>query len=165
VIEESATVVGLEADFALVETQAKAACGSCESQSSCGTSVLSGLFKRRHNLLRVRNSLQLKPGDRVVIGMREGALVNVSFVAYLLPLVCLILAAIAGREAGRFWGWPGGELISVAGGLFGLIAGLLLLKKFSLRKQYDPDYEVVMLRREYLDPEHSFKLPISGVHR
>jgi sigma-E factor negative regulatory protein RseC len=145
-IEESALVVDCEQDFAIVETQVKAACGSCNSASGCSTSVLSGLFKRRHNRLRVRNSIRAVPGQRVVIGLQERALVSASLMAYLMPLLFLILGAIAAQQAALHWSWSATELWSIAGGLLGLIIGLALLRRFSLRSRRDPNYQAVILR-------------------
>lgn len=151
-IEESARVVACEAGFAIVETQPRAACGSCSTEQSCGTSVLSGLFKRRQNRLKVLNPIDAVPGQQVVIGVQERALVNASLTTYLLPLVCLILLSIAAQEMARYWQWPATELSSIVGGLLGLIIGLSLLKRFSLRNRHDPSYQPVILRQEINQP-------------
>lgn len=147
-IEESATVLACQEGYAIVETQVKAACGSCQAESSCSTSVLSGLFKRRQNSLKVLNPIQAKPGERVIIGLQERALVIVSLVAYLMPLVCMILLAITLQAAAEYWHWPNTELASIGGGLFGLTIGLILLKRFSSRSQRKPYYQAVILRQE-----------------
>ncbi|PVV27727.1 MAG: peptide ABC transporter substrate-binding protein, partial [gamma proteobacterium symbiont of Ctena orbiculata] len=85
-IEEPATVISVDDGYAVVETQQRAACGTCASASSCSTSVLSGLFKRRHNRLRVSNPIHAKPGARVIIGVEENVFLKISFLVYLLPL-------------------------------------------------------------------------------
>ena len=146
-IEESALVIACEAGFAIVETQAQAACGACRAKSGCGTSVLSGLFKRRHNRLKVLNPIQAAPGQRVIIGLQERAMVSISLAAYLMPLLSLLLGAIGLQQAAEYWQWRGGELASIMGGLSGLIIGLVLLKRFSHRHAYDPSYQAVILRR------------------
>ncbi|MEN8177811.1 MAG: SoxR reducing system RseC family protein [Pseudomonadota bacterium] len=151
-IEESARVIASEDGFALVETQTRAACGSCGSAGSCGASVLSGLFKRRHNHLKVLNPIHATPGQQVVIGLQERALVTASLTTYLLPLVCLIVLAIAAQQAALYWRWPDTELSSIAGGLLGLIIGLGLLKRFSQRRQHDPSFQAVILRQEISQP-------------
>jgi sigma-E factor negative regulatory protein RseC len=105
------------------------------------------LFKRRHNRLRVLNPIQAAPGQRVIIGLQEQALVSISLVAYLLPLLSLLLGAVGLQEAAAYWQWRGGELASIIGGLSGLAIGLYLLKRFSHRHKYDPSYQAVILRR------------------
>lgn len=146
-IEESATVLACDEGFAFVETQVQAACGSCQAQSGCSTSVLSGLFKRRNNRLKVLNPIQAKPGQHVIIGIQEQALVSVSLIAYLLPLLCMLLGAIGLQQATEYWQWQGGELGSILGGLSGLIFGLYLVRRFSHRHQHDPSYQAVILRQ------------------
>ena len=145
-IEESAIVVRASDDYAIVETEQRAACGSCRSAGSCSTSLLSGLFKRRHNQLRVLNPIQAQPGERVVIGVRESALLKVSFSAYLLPLLSMLFMAIAIEQlTDRFLNRLG-ELPIIVGGLLGLVIGLLLFRRLSARRLLDPDYQAVILR-------------------
>ncbi len=146
-IEESAMVLVSEEGFAIVETQVEAACGTCQAKSGCSTSVLSGLFKRRHNRLKVLNPIQARPGQHVIIGIQEQTLVSVSLIAYLMPLISMILCAIGLQEATEYWQWQGGELGSILGGLSGLIIGLYLVKRFSYRHQHDTSYQAVILRQ------------------
>jgi sigma-E factor negative regulatory protein RseC len=146
-IEESATVVRVDAGYAIVETQQRAACGSCQSAGSCSTSVLSGLFKRRHNQLKVLNPINARPGQKVIIGLREQALLKVSLSAYLLPLVSLLLLAMAMQHLSERFVLQLGELPTIAGGLLGFIIGLLLFRRLSSRRRSDPDYQAVILRQ------------------
>ncbi len=146
-IEERATVVRLDEDYAVVETQQRAACGSCQSAGSCSTSVLAGLFKRRPNQLRVLNPIQAQPGEEVIIGLQEHALLKVSFSAYLLPLVCMLLSAIAVHQLTRDVMPLFGELPTIGGGLFGLIFGIYLFKALAQRQASDPSYQAVILRQ------------------
>jgi len=145
-IEESAQILSCDEQFAIVETEVQTACGGCQSQHSCGTSVLAGLFKNRHNRLRVLNPIQAKPGERVIIGLREQALVQASLMAYLLPLVCMIGLAIAADRFGVSLGWTDTELFSILAGLLGLLGGLLLLNWFTRRHRHDAAYQAVVLR-------------------
>ncbi len=153
-IEENATVVSCEGDRAVVETQQKAACGSCHSADSCGTSVISGLFKRKHNQLRVLNAIDAKPGERVVIGLQERALVNASLVAYLLPLFFMISFALAGQELMGQYFQSAGELIAILCGLLGLILGLFLAQRHALGGERDSAFQAVILRQASISPVH-----------
>lgn len=146
-IEEPALVVACEDEYALVETQVQAACGSCQAGSGCGTSVLSSLFKRRYNQLRALNPIQAKPGQRVIIGLQEQALVLASLIVYLLPLVCMLLFAIGLQVIAESRQWQGGELSSMLGALAGLVIGFFLVRVFSRRHQRDRSYQAVILRK------------------
>jgi sigma-E factor negative regulatory protein RseC len=146
-IEETATIVGLDdAGYAIVETQQRAACGSCDQTGSCSTTVLSGLFKRRPNRLKVRNPIHAKLGEQVIIGLDESAFLRLSFSAYLIPLICLILFAILAQTVAQQFAMHTGELPIVIGGLLGLIAGLVLCRNMAQRRVTDPSYEAVILR-------------------
>ncbi|MEW8321060.1 MAG: SoxR reducing system RseC family protein [Candidatus Thiodiazotropha taylori] len=145
-IEETAMVVRIDGEYAFVETQKRAACGSCESQGSCSTTVLAGLFKRRYNYLKVANTVLAKPGEQVIIGLQEQALVKLSMLAYLLPLISMILAAIAAQYLFGLLNIQSGELPQVIGGLLGLIGGFFLLRLLAYKNRHDPGYQAVMLR-------------------
>jgi sigma-E factor negative regulatory protein RseC len=147
-IEENATVVRVEEEgYAIVETPQRAACGSCQSAGSCSTSVLSGLFKRRPNQLKVLNPIAAQPGEQVIIGLQEAALLKTSVSAYLLPLVCMMSAAVVAHQLTRDFNAVLGELPTIGGGLLGLIIGLYLFKTQSFYRSSDPNYQAVILRQ------------------
>ncbi|MEJ2622242.1 MAG: SoxR reducing system RseC family protein [Candidatus Thiodiazotropha sp.] len=145
-IEETATVVRIDDGYAFVETQKRAACGSCQSQGSCSTTVLSGLFKRRYSHLKVLNTVSAKPGEQVVIGLHEQALIKLSMLAYLLPLFSMIVLAIVAQYLIDSLTAYRGELPQVIGGLLGLIGGFFLLRLLATKNRHDPAYQAVMLR-------------------
>ncbi|MEW8053052.1 MAG: SoxR reducing system RseC family protein [Candidatus Thiodiazotropha sp.] len=145
-IEESATVISADDGYAVVETQQSPACGACANASGCSTSVLSGLFKRRHNRLRVSNPIDAKPGQQVIIGLQENTLLKVSLLAYLLPLVSMFLVAILMQAVATHFMWQLGELPQVVGGLLGLITGFILLRQLAVQKRDEPGYQAVILR-------------------
>lgn len=146
-IEESATVVGVDNAYAYVETERRAACGGCQSKTSCSTTVLTGLFKRQHNRIRVLNPIQARPGEQVIIGMPESAFLKASAAAYLLPLLCMLGLAMVGQLLARRFMLPGGELLSIAGGLLGFVTGLFLFKRQAERQSKDPSCQATILRQ------------------
>ncbi len=154
-IEESATVVRTADGFAIVETQQRAACGSCQQADGCSTSLLSGLFKRRQNQIRALNPIHAQPGEQVIIGLQEQALLKVSFTAYLLPLACMLLSAMAARQLTEGFLIRLGELPIIVGGLSGLIIGFVLLQRLAASRSSDTDYQAVILR-----PAMSQQVPI-----
>jgi sigma-E factor negative regulatory protein RseC len=153
-IEENATVVEVDSGYAIVETQQKAACGSCNSAGSCSTTVLSGLFKRRHNQLKVLNPIGAQPGQQVIIGLQEQALLKVSFLAYLLPLAGMFLLAMLAQPLAQNAGITLGELPGILGGLLGFVTGLILFKRISQSRSSNPDFQAVILRQAMSQQVH-----------
>lgn len=145
-IEERGRVIATEGEFALVEAQRESACGHCKVQSGCGTSLLSRFVGNRHNRLRVANPVDAKPGDSVVIGLNENALTGASVTLYLLPILALIAAAVAGQLLAHGIGLTSTEPASIVGGLLGLTAGLVLARRRANRLQGDRRQQAVILR-------------------
>lgn len=120
-----AVVVAVDDSEAVVEVAGRApACGSCKSADGCQTGLM-GLSDgpRRY---RVANGIGARPGDRVSLSVAEGTVFRASLVSYLWPA----LLAIAGAAAGQWLAGDGGAL---AGTLFGLILGFVLLRQSELR--------------------------------
>ncbi len=133
-IEEAATVIGLQGDFALITTRRKSACGSCNASNGCGTSLIASLFPERSSRILVSNPVDAGIGDSVIVGLDESQLQKASLLLYAVPLLGLIVGAIAGQQ-GAIWtgyGWMA-ELISILCGLSGLIAGLMLVHRISMQ--------------------------------
>ncbi len=135
-IEEKAIVTRCEGKYIWVQTQRKSSCGHCSAKNTCGTSVLAKVLGNK--LAHVRclnphhddlNQLTLAPGDQVIIGLQESALLSGSLLVYLLPLVSMIffggLAIFTAEIILPEWV----ELASILASFSGLIMGLLLSKK------------------------------------
>lgn len=114
--ENEAVVRCVAGEFAVVEVAAAApSCGSCTS-GQCGNP--GGAIRR----YEVRNTIDAKPGDRVLLTVPDGAVLKAAALSYLMPLVFVI----GGAAAGTAWGGDG--LPAVAGAIVGLVAGLALLR-------------------------------------
>jgi sigma-E factor negative regulatory protein RseC len=146
-IEESATIIACEDEFAMVETLPQATCGTCQSKTGCSTSILSPLFKRRHTSLRVRNPIRAQPGQQVIIGIQDHALITYSMIAYLVPLLGLILLAIGLEQLAQYWEWRNTDLAAILGGFAGFLLGLVYLKRFSNHRKQNHAYQPVILRQ------------------
>jgi sigma-E factor negative regulatory protein RseC len=144
-IEESARVIRLEGEYAWVETQRKSVCGSCSANKGCGTSVLGKVLGQRRSYVRVLNPVEAKLGEEVVVGLGERAFVTGSLAVYAIPLLALLLGAIAGDWLAGLYQWS--DIAAVAGGLGGLAAGFVWLWLFARRVGGDSRYQPVILRR------------------
>lgn len=119
-VEVEVNIARVEGDLAWVESQRSSACGHCSSGASCGTRLFASVFGAKPVQLVVKNSLGGRVGERFVLGLPEQAMVFGSLRLYLLPLLGLILGALAGERLAVFV--PGfGELWSIVLGLLGLM--------------------------------------------
>jgi sigma-E factor negative regulatory protein RseC len=99
-VEEHGIVVALDGDCAWVETQPKSTCGHCNVGNSCGTSLLAKWFARKRNRIQVKNELGLQPGDGAVVGINEQMLTKAAFMAYMIPMLCMVAMAMVASGLG-----------------------------------------------------------------
>ena len=145
-IEEHARVVAVQGDTALLQTQRQSSCGSCEVKSGCGTSVLAGIFGQKMTQLKVQNTLNARPGDEVVLGMEEHALVTGSLLVYGVPLLMLLLGALMGEAMASQLGMDAEQLLPVVGGATGFVLAFLLVRGVLRRTAVGLQMNPVMLR-------------------
>lgn len=143
-IEETAHVVEAEGDYAWVETERRSSCGSC-SAKGCGTGALSKILGRRSQRLKVLNPIDAKPGDTVVLGIHEQALLKGSLAVYIVPLLAMLGGALLGEGLAPQWGGDP-ESMSLLFGLFGLAAGFFWLRLYNRRLSRDERFMAVILR-------------------
>jgi len=145
-IEESGRVVAIDGNDAWVETSRRSSCGSCEAKG-CGTGTLSQILGRKTQRLRVKNPVGAVPGDRVILGIRESALIKGSLAVYLVPLLALLGGGLFGELMGAQLGVPG-EGATIFAALIALGLSLLWLRRFNRRVADDERFNAVILRRE-----------------
>ena len=93
-IEEQARVVAIEGDQLLLQAQTQSACGGCAAKKGCGTAVLSKVVGQKFTHFQAQNTIDANVGDLIVVGLTERALLNGSFVIYMLPIIGMILLAL-----------------------------------------------------------------------
>lgn len=92
-IKEQAVVIAVDQGSASVCVERQSTCSACQVKSACGNGVLASVLGRKKITFTVRNSLDLRPGDRVTLGIRDDALVSGAAVMYLLPLSGMMIPA------------------------------------------------------------------------
>lgn len=149
-LTETGRVVALEADALWIETIRRSTCGGCAAQSGCGHGLLN------HRLLNNRTAgkhgyIRALPGDegigsyhvgqQVMLSIPEEIILRGSFIAYLLPLLCMLSgAAIAANAlAGT------ADLVAGIGAATGLAIGFGLVRWHGLRHRRDPAFQPVLL--------------------
>lgn len=170
-IEEQAIVVKNEGKYVIVNTQRQSSCGHCSVKNTCGTQVLSKVLGNKAAYVRCLNTIEtdasdsaadtsaiaetstvvdkklprytrLEEGDRVIIGLQESALLEGSFLMYLLPLIIMIIAGGMAVYIAKLW-WPEGtDLFALIASLGGLVTGLQLshwrAKKHTAHNRFEP---------------------------
>ena len=142
-IEELAVVVEAGDGYAWVETQRRSACGACSASDGCGTGTLAKVWGERRVRVRAISTWPLRPGDAVIVGLAEGALLGGSLLVYLLPIVLLLAGALLGQAA--FAG--AGEEPVILAGAAGLGLGFLAARLVSRRLRNDARFQPVVMQR------------------
>ena len=138
-LEEVGTVVEAGPESILIEIQSRSACSHCTTDS-CTTSVVSKLFGVKRNRFYIDNSLGANKGDRVVVGIRDDLLVKASLLAYLLPLIVMLVCAALAGALGAGEGWQ--SLVAMGG----LALGLYLVRGSSSKGSYQKRFRPQLLR-------------------
>lgn len=147
-IEATARVVEAGAGYAILELQRASACGSCHSQTSCGSAALAKVWGNKSLRVRAISTLSLQPGERVVVGLADGMLVRAAMLVYLLPILLLITGAILAQLS---FASAGEELVIMCGAL-GLGLGLGAARILAQRWRNDPRLQPVVLRSAIQPP-------------
>lgn len=122
VIETRVRVLHTSNGTSFVEATEKNGCGACASQDSCGLSGLGRFLNRRRQPIPLACG-DARPGQELTVAVSEGDLLKVGLWAYLLP-VTLAVAGAAGLASH-------GDAASAAGAATGLVAGLLIARRFA----------------------------------
>jgi sigma-E factor negative regulatory protein RseC len=128
-MEERALVVSIDGEQAFVEIQRDQPCALCGASQGCGISLWSRIFAKRRASFSTQNKLNAKVGERIIIGVEEGALLTGS----------LLGANLADSQSAK-------DLYAALGALLGLILGLLLVRLYTAQSA-GGRYRPVMLRR------------------
>jgi sigma-E factor negative regulatory protein RseC len=152
-IEQTARVISVEGDWVSVATERQSGCQSCDVKSGCGTSLIGQLFPQRpQQQLRLplgQLSSAPRAGDRVIIGIDEAYLQSSTLLLYAVPLLGLLLGAVAGAYLGGRPGSPlGGEPMSIMLGLLGLSLALFVTRQTAGRRTGHLPRAVKILRVE-----------------
>lgn len=146
-IEEEALVTRVEAEQVWVERPRQSACASCNTP--CATAGVADYLDQskpgRVASVAVYSDIELRTGDRVILGLPEGAIVKGSLAIYLLPLLGLLTGAILGKTLGVYWPSASADMVAASGGFLGLIAILAILKHTGLLARNAP--RPVVLRK------------------
>ncbi len=83
----------------LEDEEMQKSCGSCQANKSCGTSLLSKLFRRQNLITHPKNFENFNDstayiGAIFMVSISEKTLIYRAFLVYILPLIALFLSAL-----------------------------------------------------------------------
>jgi sigma-E factor negative regulatory protein RseC len=118
-IDAPGTITALDGDYAIVRMD-ETGCGRCHEEGGCGGNNIGKMFCSTPRTFRVLNPGHSVIGDHVTIVIAEGVVRRSAALAYGLPLLALIIGALAGSVLA-------GEIGAILGSLGGLLCSWLAL--------------------------------------
>lgn len=147
-------VVETNGQQATVRGRRATACGSCAGKASCSTM---GSWKERLIELHVKNSLNAKVGDEVLLEVPDGLLMKVAFRLYMLPMLLFVVTGFSVSWLADAMHWLQPELIAAVAALLSVPISYLLLNS---RVVSQTSLDIRMLRIVHQAEVHIPILPV-----
>ncbi|ACE84498.1 SoxR reducing system RseC family protein [Cellvibrio japonicus] len=141
-ILETGKIVSIEPEGVWVETIQRSVCGTCKAEKGCGQSLMAKWGANPSYLwvlLEGRDPAHYRIGDDIQIGIPEDVVVKASLLAYVMPLLLIVLGAVGGQVLFA------SDLASGLGALGGLVLGGLFLRWHAVRSRYDSRLQPVLV--------------------
>lgn len=146
-IEQTAIVIRIEGQYALVEAQRQSSCSSCNAKKGCGTGVLENSLGKRAMQMKAVNQCDASPGDEVVVAVPEKGFIKSAFFTYLLPLILMLAGAVMAQQLSISQGWTYQDIFALIGAGIGFVFALLILRVYSNKIEQDEQLHPVILRK------------------
>ncbi len=142
-ITENGIVTDVNSSLAWVRTIRSGSCESCSSKDSCGTSH----HGQKEMIVSVKNTLNVKKGDQVVIGLETKPLLVITFLLYVFPVILLIVGALLGNSiAPSFHMNP--SFLSLVTGIIFFCAAFFIIRKKSQALSTNEIYKPFLVRKK-----------------
>lgn len=138
-LQEKGVVSDIVDGIAIVHTENKLACSSCQVSNSCGNGIVEKYLSEKIFTSEIPNILGAKIGDKVVIEIKKSSITRASLIVYFVPLLGLIFLSIIAS----FLGYS--ENITILFGLTGLFFGFLVTKYYNLKIANDESFSPTMV--------------------
>lgn len=145
-IEEQAQVIEIKGDTLFLQAQTQSACGSCAANKGCGTSLLSKVVGRKFTHFQADNCIDARVGDTVIVGIPEDALLKGSLVMYVIPILAMLIFALA-ADAFLNAALQYRDLMTAVTAIMGLVFGSLIARWYFLRESSVRLFAPVVLRK------------------
>jgi len=117
---EEGIITALTDTGAWIKTQENSACAACSARNSCKAD--GGESK-----VEVRNDVNARLGDRVIIHFNTASLLKATFLLYIVPILGLLAGAVLGQKIAQLYSIEG-SLPSVIAGFSCFLATVLWVK-------------------------------------
>lgn len=113
-MQEEGLVRSLHGGLAQVESIQTEACAHCGAKGACHA-----LGGEKTRVVTALNDAGAQVGDKVLLNMPRRAVLGASFLAYMVPVLGLLLGAVLGNSLAPSWGWDAqtGAVLLGLGGL------------------------------------------------
>ena len=98
-ITENGVVTHADPAAAWIKTIRYGACEHCKDKDNCGSS-----HEQKEMTIQVENTLDVKKGDHVIVGIRTRPMIYLTFLLYVFPIICLIIGAVIGNAIAPSFG-------------------------------------------------------------
>lgn len=142
-ITENGIVTDVNPSSAWVRTIRSGTCESCSSKDSCGTSH----HEHKEMIVSVKNTLNVKKGDQVVIGLDTRPLLVVTFLLYVFPVILLIAGALIGNSIALSFNMNP-SLLSLVTGIIFFCTAFFIIRKKSRALSTDEAYKPFLVRKK-----------------
>ncbi len=140
-ITEHGIVTRATSDMVRVKTSRAAACQGCTAKDSCGT-----MHRGQEMTLDLPNTLGVEAGDTVVIGIQTKPALLLTFLVYVVPILCLVIGALIGDAIAPLLNINASFLAMIVGfSFFGTAFFVLHKKSASLNQK--KGYHPVLIRK------------------
>jgi len=146
-IEQTAVVIRLEGQFALLEVQRESSCGQCNAKQGCGTGLLESSIGRRSMQIKAYNQCDARPGEQVVVAIPETGFIKTAFFTYLLPLLLMLSGALLALQFSHAAGSNMTDLVAILGAATGFAVALLILRFYSRKLERERRFQPVVIRK------------------
>lgn len=146
---ENGRVVGIEENFAWVETVQNSTCTSCSAKSGCGQRLLNSVFQGKRHYIKVSTESfeqALSVNDEVELIVDDNVLLIGSAWIYCLPLVAIIAGALlAGKyfeiTSNFFTAQQAADLPAVLGALAGFAVAFVIVAVHGHWQRNNPKFQ------------------------
>lgn len=140
-IEEVGTVISIHSlDIVEVETVRTSSCQACKAKSACGHHAIAQVSSTNRMRVFAKDSFSSRVGETVTIGIPEESILSASILMYLIPLIGLMIGATVSSI------FTDQVYLAVLFSIFGLVSGLWIARKQSIKHQSNPNFHPRVLR-------------------